>query len=307
MGLDFCAIDFETANSERGSPCAVGLVRVESGFEVAAHRWLMRPPEPVEHFDAFNVRLHGIDASQVDGEPRFAERLPDILEFGRGLPFVAHNAAFDMGVIREACRWSDMDRWPPLTYFCTLAVSRKTWPELASYSLPWAVDAAGGSLPDHHEPLADARAAAMVLAASAKHFSAASVEDLAERANLLLGSMDGVEWSGSVARDVSLSVPGANPDADPGHPFYGREVAFTGALFSMKRAEAQAWVAALGGQPAANVTKETNILVTGYQDPGQLTHGLALSRKAQKAADLKAKGQEIEIVPEDDFVRMLRV
>jgi DNA polymerase III epsilon subunit-like protein len=306
MGLDFCAIDFETANSERGSPCAVGLIRVEGGYEVAARRWLMRPPEPVEHFDAFNVRLHGIDASQVDGEPRFAERLPDILEFGIGLPFVAHNAAFDMGVIREACRWSDLDEWPPLTYFCTLAVSRRTWPDLPSYSLPWAVDAAGGSLRDHHEPLSDARAAAEVLIASAKHFSARSVEDLADKANLLLGSMDGVEWSGSVARQVSQASPGTNEDADPSHPFYDREVAFTGALFSMKRADAQAWVAVLGGQPGANVTKTTNILVTGYQDPGQLTHGLALSRKVQKAADLKAKGQEIEIVPEDDFVRMLR-
>ena len=28
MGLSFCAIDFETANAFRGSPCAVGLVRV---------------------------------------------------------------------------------------------------------------------------------------------------------------------------------------------------------------------------------------------------------------------------------------
>ena len=30
-GLDFTAIDFETANGFRGSPCAVGAVRVRVG------------------------------------------------------------------------------------------------------------------------------------------------------------------------------------------------------------------------------------------------------------------------------------
>ena len=33
--LDFVAIDFETANSYRGSPCSVGLVRVRNGSPVA--------------------------------------------------------------------------------------------------------------------------------------------------------------------------------------------------------------------------------------------------------------------------------
>jgi DNA polymerase-3 subunit epsilon len=31
MSLDFTAIDFETANSYRGSPCSVGLVKVRDG------------------------------------------------------------------------------------------------------------------------------------------------------------------------------------------------------------------------------------------------------------------------------------
>ena len=33
-GLDFTAIDFETANGFRGSPCAVGAVRVRDGVMV---------------------------------------------------------------------------------------------------------------------------------------------------------------------------------------------------------------------------------------------------------------------------------
>jgi len=34
MGFDFTAIDFETANHHRGSPCAVGLARVRDGVVV---------------------------------------------------------------------------------------------------------------------------------------------------------------------------------------------------------------------------------------------------------------------------------
>jgi hypothetical protein len=33
--LDFTAIDFETANSYRGSPCAVGVIRYRNGQPVA--------------------------------------------------------------------------------------------------------------------------------------------------------------------------------------------------------------------------------------------------------------------------------
>ena len=84
MSLDFCAIDFETANSFRGSPCAVGLARVMDGQIVETGRLLMRPPEGFDHFDAFNIWIHGITPEMVKGQPLFAERLPEILAFAGG-------------------------------------------------------------------------------------------------------------------------------------------------------------------------------------------------------------------------------
>ena len=160
MSLDFCAIDFETANSSRGSPCAVGLARVEGGQIVGTRRMLMRPPEGVDWFDDFNIELHGITPAMVRNEPRFAARLPEILAYAGGLPLVAHNAAFDLGVIRDACDESGLE-WPTLTYACTLVLSRRTY-DLLSYSLPWAAEAAGFPIDQHHDPEADALAAAHV-------------------------------------------------------------------------------------------------------------------------------------------------
>ena len=48
-GISFTAIDFETANSHRGSACAVGLVKVRDGHIVDTASWLIKPPPGIEH------------------------------------------------------------------------------------------------------------------------------------------------------------------------------------------------------------------------------------------------------------------
>jgi DNA polymerase-3 subunit epsilon len=72
----------------------------------------------------------------------------------------------------------------------------------------------------------------------------------------------------------------------------------------MSRQQAFELVAQLGAQPEAKVTKKTDFLVLGQQDPSRLTPGAELSAKAQKAEELRAKGQKIELLGEDDFLRM---
>lgn len=70
MTLDFTAIDFETANSYRGSPCSVGLVKVRDGRIVDESSTLIHPPGRFDHFDDFNTWLHGINAEMVAGAPQ---------------------------------------------------------------------------------------------------------------------------------------------------------------------------------------------------------------------------------------------
>lgn len=303
MSLDFCAIDFETANLFRGSACAVGMAKVVGGEVVATRRFLMRPPEDYDDFDPFNVELHGITAEMVRHEPRFAERLPEILAFADGLAFVAHNAAFDMGVIRDASDVSGL-AWPAVTYACTLVLSRGTW-TLLSYSLPWVAEAAGVVFGHHHDPEADAIAAASIMVAIARARSVGSLEEILESAAARMGWMDAETWSGCHRLGAKGPIPGANPDADPDHPFYGREIVFTGALGSMPRTEAWKRVAEVGGQPGGGVTKRTNVLVVGYQDARKLRPGEDLSAKARKARDLRAEGREIELMGEVDFLQLL--
>ena len=180
MPLNFCAIDFETANFARGSPCAVGLVRVEGGVVVETSRLLMRPPEGLDWFDDFNIELHGITPAMVQHEPRFAARLPEILAFARGLPLVAHNAGFDMGVIAASCAASYLPS-PTLDYLCSLQVARKTY-HLNSYRLPVAAMAAGFEDFEHHNALADSLACAAIIVHAAARHEASTLEELSAAA-----------------------------------------------------------------------------------------------------------------------------
>lgn len=299
------AIDFETANSHRGSPCAVGMVSVEAGRISESFTTLIQPPARYSWFAPFNVGLHGISESSVENAPTWEETFQKILAFVDGRPLVAHNAAFDLGVLREACTASNIP-WPDISYACSLVVARQTW-ILPSYSLPYVVHAAGSMIPRHHEAGADARAAAEIMLDALRMHEATTLHDLLASCKIQMGRLSAGSWSGcqSANSNTRASIPDANPDADPDGPFYGLTVCFTGTLLSMSRKEAHAHLAEVGGQPAAGVTRKTDVLVIGTQDPARLRPGDDQSSKSRKAEELLAKGHHIEIISEADFLERL--
>jgi DNA polymerase-3 subunit epsilon len=306
--MDFTAIDFETANSFRGSPCAVGLVRVRDGAVVDQQRWLIRPPEAVDHFDAFNTSLHGISAADVAGAPRWASILPDIVNYIGGDLLVAHNAGFDIGVMRSACAVDGLD-WPATRFLCTLVLSRHAL-SLPSYRLPFVAEAVGVDVVDHHDPLADALAVVGIARALASAADAPDLETLARGHGVAVGTMGAGRYVGSVSlasgsHNAELVRADVNPDADPDGYLYGRVVVFTGALMSMSRQIAWDECVRVGAIPEKTTTKRTNVLVVGDINPAVLRPGADLTKKAQDALTLRAKGQDIELMAEDDFLRCL--
>lgn len=185
MPLDFTAVDFETANSFAASACSVGLVKVRDGRVVDEASWFIRPPSGYDHFSEWNTRIHGIVASDVDTAQQWHEQLGDLTEFADGDTLVAHNAGFDMGVIRAACAASEVDV-PQFRYLCSLRVARKTY-NLDSYRLPVAAMAAGFEDFKHHDALADSQACAAIILHAAKRHGAATLSELAEFTSSKLG------------------------------------------------------------------------------------------------------------------------
>ena len=178
MALDFTAIDFETANPSTASACAVGLARVRSGRVVARASWLIQPPPGHDEFADWNVRFHGIGPEDVAGAKRWTDQLDDLAAFAGADVLVAHNAGFDMSVLKRACDATG-DACPPYRYMCSLQVSRKVY-DLESYRLPLVATAAGFGAFPHHDPGADAHACAQIIIDSARRVGARDVHALAE-------------------------------------------------------------------------------------------------------------------------------
>src|SRR5574344_2664056 len=119
---DFCAIDFETANRQPSSVCAVGVVKVKDGQIVDSFYSLIHP-EP-EYYQYFCQRVHGLCEADTDDAPVFPyvwEKIEPMLE---GLPFVAHNSPFDEGCLKAVFKVYQMD-YPDYKFYDTLVPSRR--------------------------------------------------------------------------------------------------------------------------------------------------------------------------------------
>lgn len=178
MALDFTAIDFETANSSNASACAVGLVRVRDGVVVDQAGWLIRPPAGHDVFFDLNIRIHGITPRDVVGAPTWSAQLTQLVDFIGDDVLVAHNAGFDMAVIKRACEATG-DECPPYRYACSLQVARKVY-QLESYRLPFVAAEAGFGEFAHHNATADALACAHVMIDAARRVAADDIELLTE-------------------------------------------------------------------------------------------------------------------------------
>ncbi|MFT4050960.1 MAG: exonuclease domain-containing protein [Microbacterium sp.] len=177
MPLDFTAIDFETANSSSASACAVGLARVRDGRVVTTAGWLIQPPPGHDRFFELNTGIHGIRAEDVRSAPTWTEQLPALTEFIGDDVLAAHNAGFDMTVLRRACEVTDA-ACPQYRYVCSLQASRKTY-ALPSHRLPLVAAAAGFHDFAHHDATADALACAHIVIDAARRAGAADIVELA--------------------------------------------------------------------------------------------------------------------------------
>ena len=327
VALDFTAIDFETANGFRGSACSVGLTRVRGGRIVEETQWLMRPPAGFDHFDPRNVRIHGITAEMVATAPRFGELFASLGAFIGGDTLVAHNAAFDLGVIRSALEVSEL-AGPAYDFACTVKLARKTY-SLESYSLPFVAEAAGAPMTHHHDALADARACASIMIDVGRRHAADSVLAAAAALRVSMGRAEAYAPGGTVSKATATAQaqlaagqlvpeqpawaggwptegenPVPNPDADPSHPLCGETVVFSGNL-GISRPEAKRRAADVGACCASRVTRATTVLVVGDGFvPGDL-HSTRHTTKVRHALGLRGKGQEVSLLSEGEFLQLV--
>lgn len=156
-----CAIDFETANASPLSACSMGVTVIEEGVLVESWSTLIRPPEHEDEFSFHNVMIHGITRAMVEDAPFFPEIVSRLWESMENAVLCAHNAEFDMKVLKSLCRYYGISK-PQNQYFCTVRLSRSALPFLARHRLDAVADYFGIELV-HHDASSDARACALIV------------------------------------------------------------------------------------------------------------------------------------------------
>lgn len=176
--MNWVAIDFETAASERSSACAVGVTVVEAGRVVESSSWLIRPPG--NRYNHHNVRIHGITPEMTENAGSMADLWPTLSAYVEGRTLVAHNAAFDKGVLVASLGHHGIEE-PRASFLCTLGLARKLYPEMSSHTLPLVAARCGVRLGNHHDAAADAEAAAGIALTMVRHAGVPCLVSLAER------------------------------------------------------------------------------------------------------------------------------
>ncbi len=158
--MKLVAIDFETANRDANSACAIGVVCVDGETITKEEAFLIRPPSVYFEF----THIHGLRWRDVAKAGDFKQVWSQIVDRIEAADFlVAHNARFDRKVLYSCCDLYGIP-YPKPDFLCTVQIARKTW-NLRPTTLPDVCRHLNISL-EHHQALSDARACAQIAIAS---------------------------------------------------------------------------------------------------------------------------------------------
>lgn len=158
----YIAFDLETTglNPVDNAIVEIGAVLVENGVITKEYHQLIDPGCPMPP-DASAV--NHITDDMLSDKPAIHQVLPSFLSFVGDDILAAHNAAFDIKFIAQACMRNRFRI--PVGYFDTMTLARY-WPESEDRKLISLCDVAGVEIETAHRALDDARAVAGLISAS---------------------------------------------------------------------------------------------------------------------------------------------
>ena len=154
----FIVFDVETPNRYNSRMSAIGITVVEDGAITESYASLV---DPETHFDYFNTMLTGIDEEAVRGAPTFPELWAEIEPVMSSGILAAHNAVFDLSVLKKCLGAYEIEWKESAPYLCTVQMGRRLLPGM-SHKLDVLCAYYGIAL-DHHRAGSDSSACAQIL------------------------------------------------------------------------------------------------------------------------------------------------
>jgi len=160
-------VDLETtgASATKDRITEIGIVLVD---EHGVREW-SRLIHPQTRIPAFIEQMTGITNAMVEQAPRFAEVADEVESLLQGRLFIAHNARFDYGFLKNEFNRLGMTFRP--TVLCTVKLSRALYPYYRHHNLDSLVERHGLTVRERHRALADAQLIRQFWQVLAENFS----------------------------------------------------------------------------------------------------------------------------------------
>lgn len=296
----YAVLDIETTglHEDQDQIIELAFLKIEDGQVVDRYQTLVNPHRKIPP----NItQLTGISNADIKTAPELNTVLCDLCEkVPEDIPFVGHNAAFDMKFIAAALSQCGINR--DIKFIDTASLAREAFPGMENYKLSTLIETL--HLLDHpqeHRAMSDVEAA---------HQLYLRCRDILALSKGCEGSQDDltpIKFS-STYKHLEKSRPSdvcrTAECIDSSHPLCGKNLVFTGDL-SISRKEAMQLAVNVGAVIKSGVSSKTDFLIVGKQDM-DVVGSDGMSGKEEKAYALNEEGKaHIRIVDEETFMNLL--
>jgi len=288
--FDFIAIDFETANNNRVSACALGLVFIKNDLVVYQTKFYIKPPK-TEKFLSSHIDIHKINPEDVEDSLTFDELWEcELVKYFNNNLIVFHNASMDLSVLKNLFKYYNIKEFE-INYIDTMRLAEKTG---NPRSLEKLAEKFNIIIEKHHDPEYDAKACAFIYS---------ELVEIYPNYTELIGKLNyGQEENEIKRKKVNSEIKNENLDYIQTYSITNEQVKlieisgkgfiFTGEIIT-ERHKAKKIITENGGIIKSGITINVDYVIIGTD------FGWA---KIQKVHELNTtKGCEIKILTNSDF------
>lgn len=291
--FDYIAIDFETANNNRISACALGLAFIKDNSFVHEEKHYIIPPKG-EKFLASHSQIHGIYEDDIEFAQNFEELWnTELFKYFNNNLIIFHNASMDLSVLKNLFNYYDIKSFD-IDYLDTMKLAELTGNPRKLTELSQKFDV---EITNHHDPLDDAIVCADIFSKL--------IEQHPDYTKLIQNFNSDSLLKKKASNEINLQIKNENIDIIKQHSITkdelnnstikGQGFVFTGEL-NEDRDECKDFIIKHGGLIKSGITGKVNYVVIGS--------GYGWS-KIQKIHELNTnKNCGIRILTNADFDRL---
>ncbi|MEG0453405.1 MAG: exonuclease domain-containing protein [Coprobacillus sp.] len=289
--------DIEVLNQDPTSICAIGIVELIDQKEVSSYYSLIKPKDL--SYDMYRYKVHKIRTKSLLNERSFAEVWKEIKGYFENAIIVSHDIQGDMMHLRDTLKALRIT-YPEIRMSCTNVLAHLIYPELQKYNLKTLSELVGFEFNAHHA-LEDARACANLLVHMIKETKVETLEQLHNHFHLEFGEMKANYYRNIISADVACQLLELTHRKDA--MLYHQSVCFTGKL-SISKDILEEKTKEVSGLSSHQVSTQTNYLVIGKQGYHKVRFGKE-NKKVRKALQLIKQGQDLKIIHENEYLKLL--